>query len=106
MLKITFLAMAIATATLSLLFVASDLVGAASSSTLSHPTGRATHVIITEYDLPRPTIRPYDVIVDREGMVWYSSFGEQTLGELDPKTGKVTEHPVPVPKPGFPIGMI
>jgi len=106
MLKIASLAMAIATATLSLLFVASDLVGAASSSTLSRPTGRATHVIITEYDLPRPTIRPYDVIVGREGVVWYSSFGEQTLGELDPKTGKVTEHPVPVPKPGFPIGMI
>ena len=73
MLKITFLTMAIATARLSLLFVVSNLVGAESSSTLSRPTGRATHVIITEYDLPRPTIRPYDVIVGREGMVWYSS---------------------------------
>jgi virginiamycin B lyase len=106
MLKIIFLATAISTATLSLLLVAADLVGAGSSSMSSRPTGRATHVIFTEYGLPRPTIWPYDVIVDREGMVWYSSFGEQTLGELDPKTGKVTEHPVPVPKPGFPIGMI
>ena len=106
MLKIASLAMSIATATLSLSFVACDLVGAASWSTLSRPTGRATRVIITEYDLLRPTIRPYDVIVDPEGMVWYSSFGEQTLGELDPKTGKVTEHPVPMLKPGFPAGMI
>ena len=35
--------------------------------TLPRPTGRATHVIVTEYDLPRPTIEPHDVIVDEQG---------------------------------------
>ena len=44
--------------------------------TLPRPTGKATHVIITEYDLPRPTIEPHDVIVDEHGMVWYTDFGE------------------------------
>src|SRR5215472_13186351 len=39
--------------------------------TLPRPTGKATHVIITEYDLPRPTIEPHDVIVDEHGVVWY-----------------------------------
>jgi virginiamycin B lyase len=28
--------------------------------TLPHPTGRGTHVIITEYDLPRETIEPHE----------------------------------------------
>ena len=74
--------------------------------TLPRPTGAATRVIYTEYDLPRETISPHDVIVDGSGTVWYSSFGEQNLGRLDPKTGKVTEFPIPEHKPGFPTGLL
>src|SRR5450631_2267627 len=74
--------------------------------TLPRPTGAATRVIYTEYDLPRETISPHDVIVDGGGMVWYSSFGEQNLGRLDPRTGKVTEFPIPEHKPGFPTGLL
>ena len=73
---------------------------------LPRPKGRATRVIITEYDLPRETIEPHDVIVDADGIAWYSSFGEQNLGRLDPKTGKVTEYPIPEHKPGFPTGLL
>jgi len=43
---------------------------------LARPTGRATRAIITEYDLPRSTTEPHDVIVDAQGDVWYSDFGE------------------------------
>lgn len=71
--------------------------------TLPRVKGRGTHVIITEYDLPRATIEPHDVIVSN-GSVWYSNFGEQFLGRLDPKTGKHTEYPMQVFKPGFPTG--
>jgi virginiamycin B lyase len=74
--------------------------------TLPRPTGRATRVIVTEYDLPRRTIEPHDVIVDEHGMVWYSDFGEQYFGRLDPQTGKVTEWHVPELKPGYPTGML
>src|SRR6202047_1413145 len=74
--------------------------------TLPRPTGAATRVIYTEYDLPRETISPHDVIVDGRGMVWYSSFGEQNLGRLDPRTGKVTEFPIEEHKPGFPTGLL
>ena len=59
--------------------------------TLPRPKGRGTQVVITEYDLPRPTIEPHDVIADADGLVWYSSFGEQFIGRLDPKSGKVAE---------------
>jgi streptogramin lyase len=74
--------------------------------TFARPTGRATRVIYTEYDLPRETISPHDVIVDRDGIAWYSSFGEQNLGRLDPKTGEVKEFPIDVHKPGFPTGLL
>jgi virginiamycin B lyase len=74
--------------------------------TLPRLTGRSTHVIITEYDLPRKTIEPHDVVLDPDGMVWFSDFGEQVLGKLDPKTGKVTEIPIPVLKPGAATGSL
>ena len=64
------------------------------------PAGKATQVVITEYDLPKRTRQPHDVVVDSQGMVWYASFGEPVLGKLDPKTGKTTEYPIPVLKPG------
>jgi virginiamycin B lyase len=73
--------------------------------TFPRPTGRATRVVYTEYDLPRATIEPHDVILD-SGMVWFSEFGEQFLGKMDPKTGKVTEYPIPELKKGFPTGML
>ncbi|WP_213740323.1 carboxypeptidase regulatory-like domain-containing protein [Bradyrhizobium sp. dw_411] len=74
--------------------------------TLPRPTGASTRVIYTEYDLPRETIEPHDVIVDNNGMVWYSNFGEQNLGKLDPKTGKITEFPIKEHKPDFPTGLL
>ena len=75
-----------------------------SLKTFPRPSGKATRVIITEYDLPRKTIEPHDVILDPDGMAWYSNFGEQAVGKLDPKTGQVTELSVPEPKKGWPTG--
>jgi streptogramin lyase len=73
---------------------------------LARPKGKATRVVITEYDLPRETIQPHDVIVDADGNAWYSSFGEQYLGKLDPRSGKVVEFPIALNKPGFPTGTL
>jgi len=72
--------------------------------TLPRPKGTNTRVIITEYDMPRRTIQPHDVVLDSAGTVWYSNFGEQAVGRMDPKTGRVTELEVPTRKPGFPTG--
>ncbi len=67
--------------------------------TLPRPTGKATRVIYTEYDLPARTRQPHDVIVDSQGLVWYASFGEQILGRLNPKTNEIKEWAIPVNKP-------
>jgi virginiamycin B lyase len=73
---------------------------------LPRVTGRGTRVIITEYDLPRPETQPHDVIVDKEGIVWYSDFSDQFLGRFDPKTLAVKEYPVPLHREGFPTGAL
>jgi len=72
--------------------------------TLPRPTGRATRAIVTEYDMGRPTTEPHDVLVDRDGNVWYSDFGELFISKFDPKTLKLTEYPVQKFKPDAPVG--
>jgi virginiamycin B lyase len=71
--------------------------------TMPRVKGRSANVIITEYDLPRMTIEPHDVIV-ANGSVWYTNFGEQFLGKLDPKTGKASEFALTEFRKGFPTG--
>lgn len=66
--------------------------------------GLGNKVIVTEYDLPKSTRQPHDVVVDNDGMVWYAGFGEPILGKMDPETGKTTEYPLPVLKPHTVIG--
>jgi virginiamycin B lyase len=75
-------------------------------STLPRPSGRATRVVITEYDLPRRTIAPHDVRTDASGAVWYSNFVENYLGRLDPRTGAHKEFAYPVVKQGAPLGSL
>src|SRR6266853_3813013 len=72
--------------------------------TLPRPKGRATRAIVTEYDMGRPTTEPHDVIVDKDGNVWYSDFGELFISKFDPKTLKLTEYPVKKFKPDAPVG--
>jgi virginiamycin B lyase len=74
--------------------------------TLPRPKGAATKVIYTEYDLPRQEAQPHDVIVDRDGKVWYSDFSNQFAGVLDPTTGKAIDIPIPVLKPEQPKGSL
>ena len=63
-------------------------------------------MIITEYDLPRKNAYPHDVVVDADGKAWYSDFGSQFMGVLDPKTGKVIDYDIPVVRPEQPKGTL
>ena len=77
-----------------------------SLKTLPRLTGRSSRFILTEYALPRRLIQPHDVILDEQGTVWFTHFSEQFLGKMDPKTGQVWEFPIPVLKPGYPVGTL
>jgi streptogramin lyase len=72
--------------------------------TLARPTGRSTRAIVTEYQLPRPTIEPHDMVVDAQGAVWYSDFGDLFISKFDPKTLKLTEVPLQKFKADAPVG--
>jgi streptogramin lyase len=72
--------------------------------TLPRPAGRSTHVIVTEYDVVRPTTEPHDVVLDKDGNVWYSDFGELFISKFDPKTLKLSEYPTKKFKPDAPEG--
>ena len=75
-----------------------------SLKTFARPTGKSTRVIVTEYDLPNKLAQPHDVFIGSDGMAWYNDFGQLFLGRLDPRTGKVTEYPIPVVRPDQPKG--
>ncbi|OFW30318.1 MAG: hypothetical protein A3J28_02060 [Acidobacteria bacterium RIFCSPLOWO2_12_FULL_60_22] len=72
---------------------------------LPRPAGRATRMVVTEYDLPRAGAQPHDVVMAPDGMIWYADFGKQFIGKLDPKTAKVVEYTVPTIRPGHNTGM-
>jgi len=50
--------------------------------TLPRPKGRDTRAIVTEYDMVRLTTEPHDVLVDKDGYVWYTDFGEMYIGRV------------------------
>ena len=68
--------------------------------TMPRPQGKATRVIVTEYDLPRRKGQPHDASVAPDGMVWYNDFGLPYLGRLDPSTGETREWRIPVAREG------
>lgn len=74
--------------------------------TLARPKGRDTRAIVTEYDMVRPTTEPHDVLVDKDGKVWYTDFGEMFIGKFDPKTLKLVEYPIKQFKDKAPTGLL
>ena len=74
--------------------------------TLPRPQGRDTRAIVTQYDVVRPTSEPHDVLVDKEGKVWYTDFGEMFIGKFDPKTLKLVEYPIKKFKEKAPTGLL
>ena len=72
----------------------------------ARPSGAATRVVYTEYDLPSKLAQPHDVVLDAKGRIWYSSFGLQKIGRVDPVTGAVKEYDIAISKPDYPTGVL
>ena len=62
---------------------------------LPRPKGKATHVIITQWEQPRAQTVSHDMDVDSKGNVWYGDESHQVIGKLEPKTHTFTEYPLP-----------
>ena len=61
-------------------------------------------VRITEWDLSEGTF-PHDPAVAPDGALWYTGMQSNTIGMLDPKTGKIREYKIPTPDSG-PHGLV
>jgi streptogramin lyase len=68
--------------------------------TLPRPTGKATRVIITQYDMPRPDTVAHDLDIDSHGTIWYTDESRMFFGKMNPKTGVFTEFTLPPVPPG------
>jgi len=62
---------------------------------MPRPKGKATRVIVTEYDMPRRDTVPHDMDVDSKGTPWYTDESRMFFGKMDPVTGKFTEYNLP-----------
>jgi len=62
-------------------------------------------VNIQEWDVPSPNSFPHDPAVAPDGSLWYTGMQSNTLGRLDPKTGKIKEYPLKSPNSG-PHGLV
>ena len=68
--------------------------------TLPRPKGKATRVIITQYDMPRPDTVAHDLDLDSAGTPWYTDESRMFFGKMNPKTGTFTEYSLPPVPPG------
>jgi virginiamycin B lyase len=78
----------------------------ASVSLLAESAGaEPMKVLIQEWEVPTPNSRPHDPPVGPDGSLWYTGQQSNTLGKLDPKTGKTKEYPIKIPGSG-PHGLV
>jgi virginiamycin B lyase len=62
-------------------------------------------VTIREWTVPTPDSHPHDPAVAPDGALWYTGQNANTLGRLDPATGRFQEYPLPTPDSG-PHGLV
>jgi len=60
----------------------------------------AERVSIHEWDVPTEKSFPHDPAIGPDGSLWYTGMMSNTLGRLDPTTGKIKEYPLKTPDSG------
>jgi virginiamycin B lyase len=60
----------------------------------------AERVSIHEWDVPTAKSFPHDPAIGPDGSLWYTGMMSNTLGRLDPTTGKIKEYPLKTPDSG------
>ena len=68
--------------------------------TLPRPKAKATRIIITQYDMPRPDTVAHDLDLDSAGTIWYTDESRMFFGKMNPKTGEFKEYALPPVPPG------
>src|SRR6202158_6151017 len=64
--------------------------------TLRPFSSEAMNIVYVEYDMPGPSRMPFSAAPDKNGYLWIPDFGvANKITRLDPKTGEMTDFPVP-----------
>jgi len=50
---------------------------------------------VREFHLKTPNSGPHGLVSDRAGNIWFTANSKGYIGKLDPRTGQVTEYPLP-----------
>jgi streptogramin lyase/cytochrome c2 len=62
----------------------------------ARPTGAATRMVITEYEVNRRLLDIHDVCgPDSKGNIWFNNWHAPQIGYLDPRTGVIKEYTLP-----------
>lgn len=54
-------------------------------------------ITVKEWDVPTPGSDPHDIVVDGNGIVWYTAIGANKIGRFDPATEQFREFDIPTP---------
>lgn len=65
----------------------------------------ATQVDIKEWEVPTAGTRPHDPLAARDGSLWYTGQFNNTIGHVDPATGRIREYALKHPSSG-PHGLV
>lgn len=52
-------------------------------------------ITVKEWDVPTPGSAPHDIVVDGDGIVWYTAIGANKIGRFDPATEQFSEFDIP-----------
>ncbi len=64
--------------------------------TLRPFSSEAMNIVYVEYDMPGPSRMPFSAAPDKNGYLWIPDFGvADKITRLDPKTGEMTDFPIP-----------
>jgi virginiamycin B lyase len=54
-------------------------------------------IVVKEWVIPTPNSAPHDIVVDKNGIVWFTEINTNKIGRFDPKTEEFKEYPITTP---------
>jgi len=57
----------------------------------------SSEITINEWEIPTPDSAPHDVVVGKNGLVWFTEIATNKIGQFDPKTEQFKEYQIPTP---------
>ena len=60
-------------------------------------SAQRSEITVTEWVIPTPNSAPHDIVVDSDGIVWFTEINANNIGRFNPATEEFREYPIPTP---------